>query len=536
MSDDVDRQLGALAAAARASVRVSSGETEQALADVTGGANVTRLRPVEPASGRGLRLWVAVAAATALVATGGIWLLTRGPEKITTTTPTVPSPTAAEVVTVPSTPPSETLTTSPPSAVAVPSIGAPASTQAPATSEVPDTTAASTTTVPTVDLATMLAGLAWESSGIERSCTPVTGACTRVMFDPAGVPVSFDPNTRTLRRHMRLGAQVDDVTLPAEFGDAWLLAAGPGEVVYLGVPTADPEASDVVAVSFAADDAGREVARFPGALGLGDYDVIHAPEGLASVGWYGQGAQPSEPFNILATWVARDGSRIRNPHALVQVDFYEHTVDIAGRRWQVDDLPFDTHPSWSPIMQTFDGGFIAHYSAFDGARSVVVRGWPDGTVERWEVPAGLSVDLEPTGLVLVPDAEWFARVQPFSHTTAWDGRVEPDFARFTATAPGLDEFLDANDPYWETDPIAFVAALRRFDVASFHSIEVTESTADHVIVVDTTERLLDDSGFGSRRVFTLRPTEAGLRVESIALTQTCQPGRGHQDYQAAFCT
>lgn len=390
------------------------------------------------------------------------------------------------------------------------------------------------TTVPQVDLNALLSGLAWEFSGIDRACA-ATGPCTHVVFDPSGAPVSYDPTTRTLRRHMRLDDPVPDFVVPAELGDVWLLAAGPGEIVYLGAPSDDPEASDIVALTFAAGDSGREAARFVGALGLGDSDVIHTPDGLASVGWYGQGLQPSEPVNILADWVDASGAPVTSPAPLVQVDFYGHAVQIEDRAWQVGDLPFDTLPAWSPIAPTLDGGFIAQYSSLDGPQSIVVRGWSDGTLEQWEVPDRLSVILEPTGLVLVPNGEWFARVQPFEHSTAWGGRVESEFDTYTATAPGLDEYLVGNDPFWESDPIAFATALGGFDVASFNSIEVIESDADSVIVVDTAERLLDDSVFGARRVFTLLQTEAGLRLGEIALTQTCQPDRGHQNYQAALC-
>jgi len=544
MTDEFDRELRGLARAARESdaARVSPAETEAALTEVTSGAQLARLRPVAAPETPRRRLLVGLAAAAVVVllTAGIVWMSSRGEEQIRSAPGTTAS-TPATGVTTTTGPQGGVTVTTPVRAAPGPPVSAPSS---PATA-VDTTTTTTTTTAPppptTVGLDEALAGVVWEGSGIGRACHGATGNCTHVVFDPGGAPVSYDPTTRTLTHHMRSDGVLPTFVVPDALGAVWLLAAGPDAVVYLGVPSDDPEASDIVALGLAAGDAGREVARFEGALGLGDYDVVETPEGLASVGWYGQGTQPAEPPNILAEWVDRSGAPITSPRPLVQVDFYSHDVTIGPQSWDVGELPIEgILPAMPVIVATFDGGFLARWDGSqEDLRSVVVRGWADGSVEQWVVPgdwteAGPAL-VEPTGLVLLPNGDWFARVEPFTHSTGWSGQLQADFDTWTATAPGLDEYLAANDPYWESDPVAFAAALGRFDVASLHSIEIVESTAELVTVVVTAERFLDDSVDGSRMTITLTPTDAGLRLVEIALTQACQPGRGQQDYQTSPC-
>src|SRR5690606_12083326 len=74
----------------------------------------------------------------------------------------------------------------------------------PPATTVPDTTP-TTEPTPAVPAFTepgpVLDGLYYEYSGIGRECTS-EGWCTQVVFDPHGAPVSFDPTTGTVTRHL----------------------------------------------------------------------------------------------------------------------------------------------------------------------------------------------------------------------------------------------------------------------------------------------------------------------------------------------
>jgi hypothetical protein len=531
--DRLDRQLRSLARAARNEAAVGAADTEQALAEVTSGAQLARLRPVvDTGSSRRWQPWVAVAAATVLIVAGGVWLATRGDDHVRSVDPTVPAPAVStipttrpnEVVTVPQTPPGETVTTSP--ATSPP----PAESTAPATTTAPATEPA----VPPLNDA-LLAGLYYEGSGIDNVCA-ADGLCTQVVFDPAGAAVSYDPTTRTVTRHGREFAGSPSFVLPGT-RRASLLAAGPDRVVYIRVASDDPELDNVAAHSAQPGDQWREIRAYPGALGIGDYDVVPSPAGLVTVGWYGQGFQP-ESFEPVIEWVGRDGQPVTSPQPLVRLDYYEIAVEIGDRTWSFADPVDGAHPSRPPITPTFDGGFLAvlHHGA-DGT-SAVVRGWSDGTVDTWYPPAEagawINVIPEPTGHVLVPHGDTFMRAELFPARPGdyWDGQRTTDVEAGTLTAVGLDEYLDANEPWWETDPIGLANAIAG-PVSSPAERRTIEFRDDAVVV--TTENYLDDSVYGTQLTFHLVASEGGPRIDRIDWTNTCQPGRGHQGYQAALC-
>ena len=557
--DDLDRQLRSVATGARASVSVSAQETEAALAEVTSGAHVTRLRPVVIPERGGPRVWLAVAAATALVATGGIWLLTRGPEKITTTQPTVPAPSPTAVVSVAPTPPSETLTTTPATATS------PATQPATATipSSTPESTAAAgppDTTVPELDLGAALAGMSWESTPIERVCGDVwreqlqgeQRRCTELVVDPNGVPVTFDPVSRTVTRERREGGEPVAFTLPEEYVDPALLAAGPDEVVYFSLDNGFPEAAGVVAFSLAAGDAGRLIERFPEALGGGDADVLPTETGLVLSGWYNPGFRPGEEA-LAVPWVSRTGDAAPVV-ASGAFDDAGSQVSANGWQWSIADRTVrPDQPGTSRVVPTFDGGFIALYSEGIGdLRAELIRGWRDGTVEYVQLPVswyefdGVLV-LEPQGTVLVPNGDRFARLAPFAErATGWDGRLEIDVEAGTASAVGLDQYLDTIEwPVegqshvwpWGLSPRAFANAVAGplDSPATLRTIEEGPIDATSAVITVTDEGFLDDSVAGTRLTFHISTDQPGFRIERIEWANTCQPGRGHQDYQAAYC-
>lgn len=407
----------------------------------------------------------------------------------------------------------------------------------------PGTTTLPTEPPPLADAGPVLDGLYYEYSGIDRSCT-ADGLCTQVVYDPSGAPVSLDRATGTVTRHLRDSGGPAQFTLP-EFDDrTYLVAAGPDEVVYVAHPTESPENYDVIAYALAAGDAGREVARFPGVLGVGDSDRVPSPDGLVSVGWYGQGLQPPEPFDVVIEWVDRNGQPTTSWQPIVRSDFYGIAVAIGDRQWTFADPVGGAHPSMPPIVPTFDGGFVAVYHHGADGSTAVVRGWSDGTVDTWTPPADAGAWLElvpdPSGYVLVPNDDWFARAELFPARSEdyWDGERQTDVVAGTVVAVGLNEFLDTNDPWWEDDPIGLANAIAGDldSPAERRSIEIVRAADLGAEVRVTTEGYLDDSVRGTQLVVHLTATDGSYRVDRIDWANTCQQNRGHQDYRAEYCT
>jgi len=429
----------------------------------------------------------------------------------------------------------------------------PATTPAPTTT--PDSTLAPSTTVspnPDPDVEAPLAGRGiafvelaalldvYGGSGIDHACV-TDWRCTDLVFDITGAPISFDPTTGTITRHVRNGASF---TLPSVDDFTYLVAGGPDNVVYVLQPSSRAESNDLVAYSLADGDAGREIARFPTSYGIGDGELIPSPNGLVTASPSQPGMQPAEIDEIAVPWVDRNGNNVSSPVPVVRADFSGITVTIEGRTWTFADPVEGAYPALRQFMPTFDGGFVGVLQHAADGRTAVVRGWSDGTVETWELPpeVGVFANLEPdrTGRVLIPTGERFIAAQLFAVRDGdfWTERRDFDNEAWTVTYPGLDDYLDANNPGWENDPIGFANALagRVDSPAETRTIEIINSDADGAEIHVTTEGFLDDdSGFGSRLVVRLRATDQGYRVDQVDRTQACQPGRGHQDYQPAPC-
>jgi len=533
MSDD--RDLRDLARAARAEVRVTEAETEAALADVTSGTHVTRLHPADARQRHSWALWAGVAAATALVIAAGVYLLVDRDDRIATVDPTVP---ATSVPAVTSVAPTTPVTTQSPTTT--PATTAPTTAPLAATTTAPPTTAGPTTTVEVVPNP-VLDGLNHEFSGIDRACT-AEEMCTQVVFDPYGAPVSFDPTTGTIRREIGDASGSVEFTLPPDVEATWLIAAGPDDVVYLAVRTADPEASDAVAYSLAPGDSGREIARYAAAIGLGDFDLVPQPGGLVMTGWYGQGPQPPDPTDVAIGWVGLDGAAVASPQPGIRSDFYGISIEIGDRAWAFEDPVGGAHPSWPRIVPTFDGGFVAVYHHGADGSTAVVRGWADGTADVWGPPAGsepwLGLVPDPSGGILVPNGDRFARAELFPTREAdyWQGprNLQPDDP--TLLTPGLAEFLDANDPWWEHDLVGFANAVAGAPSwpGERRSIRIDLDGSPQAVV--TREGLGDDSVAATQlRFFFADIGATDLRVDRIEWAQRCQPDRGHQDFQPTAC-
>lgn len=415
----------------------------------------------------------------------------------------------------------------------------------------------------TVDLSEALAGWNWDDAGIARSCGAVWSEhqqvsqqrCTEVRIDPHGTPVSFDPVSRVVTRERREGADPVAFTLPDGYADASLLAAGPDDVVYFVLANEWPKASDVVAFALAPRDVGREIQRFPEALGIGDADVFATGTGLVVSGWYSPGLRPSGQEPVAVPWVQREDGA---PPFFTEGAFgdADDIVSANGRPWSVAERTVrGDAPGTTRVVETFDRGFLALYTETQGQlRAELIRGWDDGTVEYVVLPVSWyalgGMILEPQGTVLIPNGERFARLAPFAERApGWEGRLEIDVETGTATAVGLQEYLEPLDwpetgashlPPWGSEPEVYANAVVGpvSSAATLRTIVVEHSDAQYSHVIVTDENLLDDSVHAVRwRVVHSAPMPDGPRApESISWSQACQPGRGHQDFQPALCT
>lgn len=517
-------------------------------------SNAVNARPISPNVGR---RWIVAAGLVAAVSLGaGVAFLWPTAQNATIVTGTVPPSGPTD---------SEPLTTNA------------AGTSNPATSPATETTESEQVTS-TIGpearpgqndeqaIAGLLAGLDWESSGIPRACAVESpdgaAGCTQVVHDPSGVPIGYDVTTRTITRHVREDGAPVQAVLPESYGDGvWIVAAGPDAVVYLNaVEQRGPEGSaDLVAMSLAPGDAGREIERAVGSGNSGhDADFVVTANGLVTTDWYGQGQRPAADRTLVMPWVDRDPADDGSPQTdvdphpndvdAITIDAYEHTVTVNGRTWQLTGTAAEFSPTgMPPIVRTFDGGFIARYDeVVNEYRSVVVRGWPDGSVEEWIAPGGpdgvgWSIVPEPMGSVLIANGDSFARATPFDpRPPAWDGRLEVDVDTGEVDVTALNNYLATLDwtvsqPSWDLDPIAFANTVAGplSSPAELRTIRLLVDDGQSVIVSVTDERFLDDSVYATRLELSI--TSDKRSVETIRWTNSCQPGRGHQTFEAAYC-
>ncbi len=485
-------------------------------------------------------LWIAAAAAALVLVVAGAVVFSGGggDGELTVTPGTEPDGSDPELP-VPSS--SESVVTTTPSSTTSTTLAPPRSTEAQTTT----TSTSTSTTVPDDGPGTSPPPVPWqdhpwERSSIVRGCADQF-QCTRLVVDAPGAIVAINPATNELSRHPGVS-----ITLPADYVDPWLVAAGPDDVVYLNVqsPGFDDPVGDLVAVSLADGDAGREIRRWPEALDRsGDTDLVAVPEGLVAVGCCGfEPVRPAPDAAVEFPWIDRAGNEVAHPIPTVRLHTQPLEIERDGRRWSID-YPFDDLMlrGMPTIVPTFDGGILAELVRLDGTM-LVVRGWPDGSIEQTVIDVFPSA-LEPGGTLLIDDgSDRFARVEPFpSRPSGWDGRLTVDLDTWEVGASGLDEFLDANDVPWEHDPVAFAhAVVGPLTPPETRQIRVLDGRAGagSVVVEITTTGYLDDSVAAGRHVLVLSPATAddgALRLVSGQFSQSCQPGRGQQDFQPALC-
>ncbi|MEM1332446.1 MAG: hypothetical protein AAGG08_03215 [Actinomycetota bacterium] len=396
----------------------------------------------------------------------------------------------------------------------------------------------------------------WRTLGSEFAGvrTPCAG-CTQLLVGTDGVNVTFDPSTRRLVRH---SVPPVEATLPESYSTEgrdvlgggirpFLQHLGPDEVVYLGVaPAVAAElAVDIVAVTLSDGDAGREVGRWAATDNVGDSQLVAATDGLVNVNCCGPDTiRPAPDAPVRVPWATQTGDVTTSSAPMISVELDGQTLTVV----RTDQVPartttwtFEPHPNWYArgmpwILPTFDGGFIS--ATYDGGVTIS-RGWPDGTTERLHLDRRTPWPaLDPSGRIVVPDGDFFVRIEPFADRNEyWDGERQFDIeSTGDVVFPGLDEAL-ATNPGWASSPVTFGSFLvGPPQVNEIRSIESTQVSESRWEVSVTTSNFFDDSSAASRVELTLGRTDEGqFRFIDGMYGWTCQPGRGRQEFGLGPC-
>lgn len=242
-----------------------------------------------------------------------------------------------------------------------------------------------------------LTAFATTDPGVALECPVATTdrlpVCASLGLTLDDVAITYDPATGTLTRHD--AAPVAAVTA---LGNAFIETIGPDDVVYLAVipPPGNDPIGDIVAVSAAADDLGRQLRRWPGAADLsGDSDLVPTPDGLVAVGCCGPDqVRPAPDAPVAFPWIGRDGGEIRADIPVVRWDLSTQTVTVGDRQWQLD-LPTDAGGRGMPeIVTSSSGGFAGAFASADGIETTLVVGIDrfTSTVDVLGYPVAITSD------------------------------------------------------------------------------------------------------------------------------------------------
>lgn len=538
---DIEAELRAVGRAARAeSIAELDVDAElaalRAVADAATGRAMVGVEPLDTgAPGRRPVPYLAAAAALILIVGAGVVLLASTDDQVRVDDPSSSSGVATDPP-APTSIPSSAPDTAPDVDSTTPEV---TTTTITTTSEPAPTTTEGSAPVTGTDWRT----LPWESSGIPVGCE----GCTQLRVGPTGATVTYDRETRALVRHDQPSTSV---TLTESYGQVWVTAIGPDDVVYLEIDAdgSSESARDVVAVSIAPDDAGREVGRWEAVIGSsGDSELVPTADGLVVVDCCGlDSVRPAPPADVVVPWLDRSGTAVSSttPSIEVEIAFPELTVrrtdpvNGATRSWT-----YEPGPDWQPrgmprIVPTFDGGFLA--AEYGSSGELIARGWADGTVDQVILGDGTTFTdaLDPAGRLLIADAGTFASVRPVAaeRSERWDG--QPAIAADgSVDLPGIDDALLAA-PAWAESPVAFAVAVSpAAALAEQTVVETTEIDTDRWSVTRTASSAAAGTGAADRWTFVVERDPGTSRLAFVSGTWTfrCPNGQGHQDFSNEPC-
>lgn len=376
--------------------------------------------------------------------------------------------------------------------------------------------------------------------------------CTQLVSMTDGTIVAFEPADETFVVLDPTGETIQNVVavdLPEGSRFPNLVSIGPDDAAYLTVFPAgrgDPLV-DLLAVPLTGPNAGMLSLVEAGLDGSGDTDLVPTRTGLASVGCCGFDRVRPDPERPVIPWVG--GGTLDGPVFDITLSDNGYDLNRSDPDGTTTTFPLPTVVSTAlrgmpQVVPTDDGGaLLAVYQQVDNA-SYVVRfrtTWPRFGIDPADVFYLGGVDapdvqlLEPAGTVIVAEGAVLARRSLDDVGDAgWPGRTEVDFDAGTRHAPGLDEFIDANQPGWARSPLSLAFQLSPRVGPNEQFSAVHDEGAD--TLTTTVTGFLDDSVNGVQTVWPLALGDDGLyRVGVGQYGQRCQPNRGHQDYRSEPC-
>ena len=124
-------------------------------------------------------------------------------------------------------------------------------------------------------------------------------------------------------------------------------------------------------------------------------------------------------------------------------------------------------------------------------------------------------------------------------SAAWDGPQRPFAADGTIPVADFNDYAADVDEPWERSPALLAGRFLRLDRAQATQISIdarAQGEGTEAATVTVTERgLLDDSVAGERYVLGLQRDGDVWRLSSAMWTQSCHPGRGHEDFSPTDC-
>lgn len=384
--------------------------------------------------------------------------------------------------------------------------------------------------------------------------------CTQLASMNDGRLVAYDPVDETLTVFDESGMTIEQVVplvQPISDRGPWFVTVGPDNVAYFSVSqfSADP-INELIPIPIEGPNAGISLPGYLGLDGSGDTDLVPTRDGLAQVGCCGFPPLRPEPDASTLPWVDSSGS----PTTFTEPVFRLALGDGGNSLIRDDDgvvTSFEvptlvTSPRGMPwVVATKDGGALM--SIYDGGRSNsswLIRfqtDWPEFRIDNSDVYL-LSSDpndrhdlalLEPSGTVILQEGDRFVRrTLEEIGTPGWTGSFEDETHSgsgvWITAPPGLNEYIDANEPAWAADPLTLAYQLTsQIGAAERYSAFYDELTG--VLTIENSN-FLDDSVYAVQREIVLEVGADGLyRFVSGTVAQQCQPGRGQQDFQPELC-
>lgn len=362
--------------------------------------------------------------------------------------------------------------------------------------------------------------------------------------------VGFDPADDMLRVYNPEGTELQaEVPILDPFGDdqTFLVAIGPDDVAYFQTypPTAIDSQAELVALPLVGSNAGSVVMRWTGVSGNGDQTLIARKTGLTSVGCCGPRVARPAPDDTIYRWVDRNGEVIESI-----APSFDLNLGDAGNSLTRIDTGADGEPAFTPFTLPtafeYPRDFPRVVPADDGgalAADVVQRGgqyqvfvdfdtdWPANRVDNSDVfyatTDGSSGMLEPAGTVLVVDGDGFVRRSLDQVATrGWPGSIKvvatPEIT--TIEADGLNDYVDAEQPFWAGDPELFGLQFKQ-SLGPNEQVTVEYDAESTTLTVMITG-FLDDSVEGETYSIDVDVANDGLfRFVSGSVSQICRPGR-----------